>query len=80
MSSILPALKPAFYGLRLESRWLPSVNSSLDFWRSNWLSEPLVDLLQIYDDRVNLTQGKISDFWTDGWAILAAFTILSRRI
>ena len=48
-------------------------NSSLDFWRSNWLGEPLVDLLQISDDRANLIQGKISDFWKEGWAIPTVF-------
>ena len=62
-------MKKLYEELRVESRWLPGTNSSLNFWSANWLGEPLISSLNILESiGINLSVS-FSDFWNNGWAI-----------
>ena len=62
-------MKKLYEELRVESRWLPGTNSSLNFWSANWLGEPLISSLNILESiGINLS-GSFSDFWNNGGAI-----------
>ena len=73
-STLWPNFKSLLEEILEESRWLPGENSNLDFWRSNWLGEPIVDLLKIPPNVVKSLKGKIKDFWNNGWTIPEDFT------
>ena len=69
-------MKNVFIELTGELRWLPSENSSIDFWKDNWLGQPLTVLLDIPTNLISSLSGTIADFWHHGWTISPEFANL----
>ncbi|XP_019455087.1 PREDICTED: uncharacterized protein LOC109356210 [Lupinus angustifolius] len=69
-SSIWPGIRENWLQANLNSIWLVGDGLSVNFWRDNWLGEPLVDTLNIHRDIHDNLQGFIANYTMDSKTII----------
>ncbi|XP_019432511.1 PREDICTED: uncharacterized protein LOC109339510 [Lupinus angustifolius] len=69
-SSIWPGIRDNWVHASLNSIWLVGDGLSVNFWKDNWLGEPLVDTLNIPRNIHDNLQGSIANFTVDSKSII----------